>query len=404
MTQTMNLDQQLELLRRGAVDLISESDLKEKLSSGRQLRVKLGLDPTRPDLHLGHAVVLRKLRQFQDLGHKVVLIVGDFTAMIGDPSGKNKTRPPLSLAQTRENAQSYVDQARLILRQDPEVFELRYNSEWLEQMDFEDVIRLASRYTVARMLERDDFTKRLKAGTPISLHELLYPLAQAQDSVAIRADVELGGTDQLFNLLVGRDIQREDGQEPQVVLTTPLLVGLDGTEKMSKSLDNYIGLTDPPEVMFARLMKVPDPLLENYFTLLTDLPLSRVAELIAGHPLAAHRELARAVTAGFHPDADLDAAEARYREVAQGGIPDDLPEYTLSPAELNAQGSISLAKLAALSGLEASTGAARKLIGNRGLRVNGEAATDPLASLTPTSGLVLQKGKDKFVRIVLAQG
>ena len=401
MTQTADLAAQLDILKRGAVDLISEPDLKAKLERGRPLRVKLGLDPTRPDLHLGHAVVLRKLRQFQDFGHKVVLIVGDFTAMIGDPSGKNKTRPPLTLEQTRENAGSYVDQAKLILRQDPAVFELRFNSEWLEAMGFEDVIRLTSRYTVARMLERDDFTKRLRGGVPISLHELLYPLAQAQDSVSITADVELGGTDQLFNLLVGRDIQREAGQEAQVVLTTPLLVGLDGVEKMSKSLDNYIGLTDPPETMFARLMKVPDPLLENYFTLLTDLPLTEVSALLAGHPVAAHRELARQVTRNLHPDADLDHAEARYREVAKGVIPDDLPVYHLPAGELNAEGRIGLAKLAALSGLEASIGAARKLIGNKGLKVNGEAATDPQAALAPTSGLVLQKGKDKFVQIEL---
>ncbi len=402
MTQpTAGIEEQLAVLKRGAVDLISEADLRTKLEGGRPLRIKLGLDPTRPDLHLGHAVVLRKLRQFQDFGHRVILIVGDFTAMIGDPSGKNKTRPPLTLEQTRENAKSYVEQARLILRQDPEVFELRFNSEWLEAMGFEDVIRLTSRYTVARMLERNDFTNRLSAGTPISLHELLYPLAQAQDSVAIRADVELGGTDQLFNLLVGRDIQREDGQEAQVVLTTPLLVGLDGVEKMSKSLDNYIGLTDAAEVMFARLMKVPDPLLENYFTLLTDLPEAEIQALLAGHPVAAHRELARVVTRGLHPDADLDAAEARYREVARGGIPEDLPVFRLPASELNAEGQIGLAKLAALSGLEASIGAARKLIGNRGLKVNGEAATDPQTAIAPTSGLVLQKGKDKFVRVEL---
>ncbi|MBB6098981.1 tyrosyl-tRNA synthetase [Deinobacterium chartae] len=389
----------LEILKRGAVDLISPEDLQAKLESGRRLTVKLGADPTRPDLHLGHAVVLRKMRQFQDLGHKVILIIGDFTAMIGDPSGKSKTRPPLTLEQTRANAQSYIEQARLILNNDPELFELRYNSEWLESMGFEGVIKLAAKYTVARMIERDDFTKRLRGGVPISLHELLYPLAQAYDSVAIRADVELGGTDQLFNLLVGRDIQREYGLEPQVVLTTPLLVGLDGVEKMSKSLDNYIGLTDAPELMYAKLMKVPDTLLENYFTLLTDLDEARIAEILAGHPVEAHRLLAAEILGWLHPDADLGAAEARFRAVAQGVIPDDIAQFRVEAAEFNAEGRVSVARLAVLGGLAASNGEARRLIQNRGLKLGGETVEDPQLTLTLEEPVVLQKGKDKFARL-----
>ncbi|MBB5235827.1 tyrosine--tRNA ligase [Deinococcus budaensis] len=397
-------EEQLELLKRGVVDLVTEDDLRRKLTrsleTGIPLRVKLGADPTRPDLHLGHAVILRKMRQFQDLGHRVIMLIGDFTAMIGDPSGKSKTRPPLTLEETRANAQSYLEQCRLVLRDDPEVLEVRFNGEWLEPMGYADVIRLASRYTVARILERDDFTKRLNAGTPISVHELLYPLTQGYDSVALQADVELGGTDQLFNNLVGRALQRDYGQEAQVVLTLPLLVGLDGVEKMSKSLDNYIGLTDEPHLMFAKLMKVPDPLLPNYFTLLTDLPQSQVAELLAGHPVAAHRVLAREVVAWLHPEADLDAAEERFRSVAQGAIPGNIPSVAVPSDLAGDDGRYSVARLAVLAGLEPSNGAARKLIQNRGLRLDGETYTEPQGSVAlPTGGVVIQKGKDRFVRL-----
>lgn len=403
------IDEQIALLRRGVVDLVSEDDLRRKLERGAPLRVKLGADPTRPDLHLGHAVILRKMRQFQDLGHKVIMLIGDFTAMIGDPSGKSKTRPPLTLEQTRENAKSYLEQCRLILRQESEVLEIRYNGEWLEPMGYADVIRLASRYTVARIMERDDFRKRFEGGVPIAVHELLYPLTQGYDSVALEADVELGGTDQLFNNLVGRALQRDYGQESQVVMTLPLLVGLDGTEKMSKSLDNYIGLTDEPHEMFAKLMKVPDPLLDNYFTLLTDLPAARIEELLAGHPVAAHRELAREVVAALHPGADLDAAEERFRSVAKGGIPENIPTVTVPLVDLDDSldvGRISMAKLVVMAGLEPSNGAARKLMQNRGLKLNGEPFTDPQGSLTreqlsAEGGAVIQKGKDKFARLVL---
>ncbi|UBV42540.1 tyrosine--tRNA ligase [Deinococcus taeanensis] len=400
------VDDQLQILKRGVVDLVSEEDLRRKLEKGAPLRVKLGADPTRPDLHLGHAVILRKMRQFQDLGHRVIMLIGDFTAMIGDPSGKSKTRPPLTLEQTRDNARSYLEQCRLILRDEPEVLEIRFNGEWLEPMGYADVIRLASRYTVARIMERDDFRKRFEGGVPIAVHELLYPLTQGYDSVALEADVELGGTDQLFNNLVGRALQRDYGQESQVVITLPLLVGLDGTEKMSKSLDNYIGLTDEPHVMFARLMKVPDSLLDNYFTLLTDLPRERIEALLAGHPVAAHRELAREVVAWLHPGADLDAAEDRFRSVARGGIPENLPVVTVPAAELGEGGRVSMAKLVVLAGLEPSNGAARKLIQNRGLKLAGETFTDPQGTLmreqlSAEGGAVIQKGKDKFARLVL---
>ncbi|MFC4640089.1 tyrosine--tRNA ligase [Deinococcus hohokamensis] len=409
--RNLPVDEQLHILKRGVVDLVSEDDLRRKLErsqqTGQPLRVKLGADPTRPDLHLGHAVILRKMRQFQDLGHKVIMLIGDFTAMIGDPSGKSKTRPPLTLEQTRANAHSYLEQCRLVLREDLDVLEIRYNGEWLEPMGYADVIRLASRYTVARIMERDDFKKRFEGGVPIAMHELLYPLTQGYDSVALQADVELGGTDQLFNNLVGRALQRDYDQEPQVVITLPLLVGLDGTEKMSKSLDNYIGLTDEPHAMFAGLMKVPDRLLDNYFTLLTDLPRARIEELLAGHPVAAHRELAREVVAWLHPDADLDAAEERFKAVAKGGIPENIPAVSVPAGELDDQGRLSMAKLVVLAGLEPSNGAARKLIQNRGLKLDGETYSDPQGTLTREQlardgGAVIQKGKDKFVRLTLA--
>jgi tyrosyl-tRNA synthetase len=395
MTQPPSAEQQLEIIRRGAVNIVPEDALLEKLKSGRQLTIKLGCDPSRPDLHLGHAVVLKKMRQFQDLGHKVILIIGDFTGMIGDPTGKNKTRPPLTLAQTRENGKSYLEQVTLILRDDPELLEIRYNSEWLEPLDFEDVIRLSAKYTVAQMLTREDFNNRYASGTPISLHELMYPLAQAYDSVAIKADVELGGTDQLFNLLVGRDIQREYDLEPQVVLTMPLLPGLDGVEKMSKSLDNYVGISEPADVMFSKLMKVPDPLLEQYLTLQTNLDVKSTLESGA---VEAHRRLARAIVADYHGTDAVPSAEARFDSVAKGGIPDQMPEIAVSSEEFQS-GNVGVLKLAVLAGFATSNGEARRLIQNRGLKLNGEAITDDKLTLTLETPVVLQKGKNDFVRL-----
>ena len=391
-----------EALLRGAEHLVPEGGLVEKLELARrerrQLRVKLGVDPSSPDLHLGHSVVLRKLRQFQDLGHRVVLIIGDFTAMIGDPSGRSKTRPVLTFEETRANSKTYVEQAMKVLDEDPERFELRYNSEWLGQLTFAELIKLASNYTVARMLERDDFTKRFQAGVPIQVHEFLYPLAQAYDSVAVRADVELGGTDQLFNLLVGRDIQRAYGHEPQLVLTTPLLVGVDGVEKMSKSLGNYIGLHEDPATMFKKAMRVPDEMLPRYVELTTDLDAARLSELLAADPVEAHRVYARELVRMYHGQEHVAHAEERYDEVARGGIPDDVPEVEVPASEFEG-GQVGVLRLATLAGLTASNGEARRLILNRGLRLDGEVVEDPMLRLTLERPVVMQKGRDTFVRL-----
>ena len=400
----MQIKEALTLLTRGAEHIVPEEGLEQKLltaqKENRQLRVKLGVDPSSSDLHVGHAVVLRKMRQFQDLGHKVVLIIGDFTAMIGDPTGRSKTRPVLTLEQTRRNGETYVAQATRILDTDPDKLEVRHNSEWLEPLGFAEVIRLASSYTVARMMERDDFTKRFSEGIPISVHEFLYPLAQAYDSVAINADVELGGTDQLFNLLVGRDVQREYAQEPQIALTTPLLEGLDGVEKMSKSLGNYIGIAESPEVMFKKAMQVTDELLFRYTELCTALDLDDMKHLIDADVKEAHRVFARELVRIYHGAEPIAYAEERYDYVAKGGIPDDVPEYKLDAAELE-DGSIWICKLATLAGLTQSNGEARRLIQNRGLRLDGEQITDPKQQISLTDAVVLQKGKDVFKKVVL---
>ncbi|WP_135256917.1 tyrosine--tRNA ligase [Thermus caldilimi] len=423
-------EEALALLKRGAEEIIPEEELLLKLKEGRPLVVKLGADPTRPDLHLGHAVVLRKMRQFQELGHKVVLIIGDFTGMIGDPSGRSKTRPPLSLEETRENAKTYVAQAGKILRQQPHLFELRYNSEWLEGLTFKEVVRLTSLMTVAQMLEREDFKKRYEKGIPISLHEFLYPFAQAYDSVAIRADIEMGGTDQRFNLLVGREVQRAYGQPPQVAFLMPLLVGLDGREKMSKSLDNYIGVAEPPEVMFKKLMWVPDALLESYFRLLTDLEEAEIQTLLKAGPVPAHRVLARLLTAAYAlptiparmdrafyeslgysfealgkdkeagPEA-VRQAEARYDQVAKGAVPENIPEVVIPASELK-EGRIWVARLFTLAGLTPSNAEARRLIQNRGLRLDGELIEDAGLEVDLSRPRILQRGKDRFVRVRLA--
>jgi len=397
-----NLQNALSIIQRGAEHLYSVEDLTQKLEQAqkdsRQLRIKLGVDPSSADLHIGHAVVLRKMRQFQDLGHKVVLIIGDFTGMIGDPTGRSKTRPALSLEQTRDNGRSYVEQATLILDDDSDKLEIVYNSSWLEPLNFSDLVKLSAKYTVAQMLTREDFNNRYKAGTPISVHEFLYPLAQAYDSVAVRSDVELGGTDQLFNLLVGRDIQREYDQEAQVVLTMPLLEGLDGVEKMSKSLGNYIGIAEPPEAMFKKAMQVPDVLLYRYFELCTALDLAEMQTLIDADIKQAHRVFARELVRIYHGEAPIANAEERYDYVAKGGIPDDLPEVTVSADELN-EGGIGILRLATLAGLTSSNGEARRLVQNRGLKLDGEAVEDVKMQLTLDTPVVLQKGKDTFVRV-----
>ena len=392
----------LALIQRGAEHLYSVEDLTAKLERAQKeskpLRIKLGVDPSSADLHIGHAVVLRKMRQFQDLGHKVVLIIGDFTGMIGDPTGRSKTRPALTLEQTRDNGRSYVEQATLILDNDPDKLEIVYNSAWLEPLNFSDLVKLSAKYTVAQMLTREDFNNRYKGGTPISVHEFLYPLAQAYDSVAVRADVELGGTDQLFNLLVGRDIQREYDQDAQVVLTMPLLEGLDGVEKMSKSLGNYIGIAEAPEAMFKKAMQVPDALVYRYCELCTALDLEDMRRLTEEDIKQAHRVLARELVRVYHGDAPIANAEERYDYVAKGGIPDDLPEVTVSADELN-EGNIGILRLATLAGLTSSNGEARRLVQNRGLKLDGEAVEDVKMQLTLDAPVVLQKGKDTFVRV-----
>lgn len=400
-----SIDESLNILMAGTAQVEPEGELRAHLeraaAEGRQLRAKLGVDPSSTDLHLGHSVVLRKLRQFQDLGHRVVLIIGDFTATIGDPSGRSKTRPVLTLEETRANGQTYLEQATLVLDTDPEKLEIRHNSEWLKPLDFADLIRLASTYTVARMLERDDFTKRYSEGVPISVHEFLYPLAQAYDSVVIEADVELGGTDQLFNLLVGRDVQRAYGQEPQVALTVPLLVGTDGTEKMSKSLNNYIGLTEAPELMFRKAMQVADSQLAEYALLTTALDAEQVGRELEADPLAAHRTYAREVVTMYHGADAVAAAEARYDSVAAGGVPDEVREVQVPAAETES-GSVTAMRLAVLAGLAASNGEAKRLVANRGLRLDGTVVGDPQQRVDLSSGpVLLRRGKDTFVRAVL---
>jgi len=376
----------------GAVQIFSEQSLRERLQSGRRLTVKLGADPSRPDLHLGHSVVLRKLKLFQKLGHRVVFVVGDFTAMIGDPTGRSRTRPALTLEEARAGGESYFRQVSKIL--DPAKTEVVYNSAWLKKLNFHDVIDLCSKYTVARLLERDDFKNRLVQHTPVGLHELLYPLMQGYDSVALRAAVEVGGTDQTFNLLVGRALQAAYGQPPQEVITFPLLVGLDGREKMSKSLDNYIGLDEPADIMFEKAMRVPDEILSDYFALTTDTPASEAAALIQTDIRAAHLHYAFTITEMYHSRPAAEHAQQRYLSVAAGGAPETLSEYIVAENELP------LAALLRRAGFAASGAEARRLIAGRGVKINGETVAEPAAVVKTDMPFVLQCGKNRFVRII----
>ena len=321
------MDNKLELIKRKAVDIFSEEELEQKLKSGRKLTIKLGADPSRPDLHLGHTVVLRALKTFQEMGHEVVFVIGDFTGMIGDPSGKSKTRPALTFEQTRKAGETYFNQVTKIL--DKDKTRIAYNSEWLSKMNFKDIIELTSKYTVARILERDDFKNRYENNLPLSMHELLYPLMQGYDSVALNADIEIGGTDQTFNLLVGRELQKDYGQERQVVLTFPLLVGLDGKEKMSKSLDNYIGIDERPEVMYEKAMKIPDEVLMKYFRLTTDIDIKEVEEWIKEDVVNAHKKYAEEIIKMYHGEDKIAMAEERYNQVAKGEIPEDIREFNI---------------------------------------------------------------------------
>lgn len=401
--------EQLETLLAGAAEVIPAQELEERLTRVREaeapLRVKLGIDPSRPDLHLGHAVVLRKLRQFQDLGHLPVLIIGDFTGRVGDPSGQSETRPFLSEEEIEVNARTYLDQAGKVL--DMDRVEVRRNAEWLARMSMSDVLRLTSLYTVARMLERDDFRGRYRDGRPISVAEFLYPLMQAMDSVAVRADVEMGGTDQIFNLLVGREIQREYGQEPQVVFTMPLLLGTDGSRKMSKSFDNHVGLTEPPEETFGKLMSIPDGLIAQYFRLCTSSEAAEVDAIERGladrslHPGEQKRRLAREIVRLYHGDEAGTAAEERFDRVhREREIPEDVEDVSI-PASAVKDRKVWLPRLLVAAQLAASNSDARRLIEQGGVRLNGEPVTDPDVELAPEdlTGKVLQVGRRKFVRL-----
>jgi tyrosyl-tRNA synthetase len=393
--------EQIRQLSRGAVEVYTQVELAMRLTeaaqNGRQMRIKLGLDPTSPDIHLGHTVVLRKMRQFQDLGHKAVLIIGDYTARIGDPTGQNTTRPMLSSEQIRENAQTYFEQAGKILDTSPEKLEVRYNSEWLADLRLADIIRLAAHMTVARMLERDTFELRYKRGDPIGVHEFLYPLMQGYDSVMIRSDVELGGTDQTFNNLVGRDLQRVNDQPPQIVITMPILVGLDGKEKMSKSKGNYVGVTDEPADMFGKVMSISDEMMENYYTLLTDLPTERLAELTdpgKTHPKEAKVLLGKAIVAQFYGEPAGEAAAAEFEKVfAQGQLPEDMPEVSMP------QGPVTIKNLLMTARLVEAGAEAKRLCGQGGVKIDGEKVTQPNAEITPRDGMIVQVGKRRFARL-----
>lgn len=400
------IDEQLATLTNNAVDVVREADLRTKLERGTPLRVKLGIDPTATDIHLGFAVVLRKLREFQDFGHTAVLIIGDFTASVGDPSGRSSTRPTLSTEEIAANAATYVEQIKQILA--PEPLEVHHNSTWLGAMTTADVLRLTASTTVAQMLERDDFERRYESGTPISLTEFLYPLLQAQDSVEVQADVELGGSDQLFNNLMGRHLQSARGQESQVVLTMPLLVGLDGTQKMSKSLGNYIGITEAPADMFGKLMSVPDELMAQYFALTTGWPADRVTTTVAQladgalRPVEAKRLLARTVVDLYHGDGAGEQAEAEFDRVFKAhDAPTEIPEHRLDPADA-VDGRLRLATVLRQAGLASSNKEGRRLIEQGGVKRDGEPVTDPDVALTPDEldGVVLQVGRRRWVRIV----
>jgi tyrosyl-tRNA synthetase len=397
----LTIKKQMALIRRGAEEIIPEEELINKLEASKKndtpLIVKLGCDPSRPDLHVGHGVVLRKLRHFQDLGHQVVLIIGDFTAMIGDPSGRNKTRPNLSLDEAKANADSYIEQSKVIL--DVESLKISYNSEWLNAMNFSDVIGLSSKYTVARMLERDDFTKRYQAETPISLHEFLYPLAQGMDSVQLKADVELGGTDQKFNLLVGRDLQREYGQQPQCIVTLPLLEGTDGVEKMSKSYGNDIGLLDLPEEKYGKIMSITDEMIAKYFRLAADADDEKVAaveERLADdktNPRDVKRELGRAVVELYHGTDAAQKAEQHFDKIiVQKDIPDEMDEVLLEEET-------SLVDVIANAGLTKSKGEARRLIKQNAVKLDGAVCNNIEHILTAGEELVIKVGKRRFIKV-----
>lgn len=392
----LDIDKQLDVIRKGAVRIVSEEELVKKLKTGKPLRVKLGVDPTAPDIHLGHTVVLRKLRQFQDLGHQAVLIIGGFTAMIGDPTGRVKTRPPLSAEEVKANAETYLNQVRRVL--DVNRLEIVNNAQWLSPISLGEFIKLAMGSTAAKLLQREDFAKRLEQGIPIHFHELMYPFLQGYDSVHVRADVELGGTDQLLNILFGRDLQKDMGQESQVALVMPILVGTDGHDKMSKSLGNYIGVTEPAFEMFSKVMSIPDTLMKDYTTLLTSL---MPPDLSKTHPREAKMQLAREITAGYHSAEAADQAAARWEQVmSRKEVPSDIPELALTASELEG-GRIKIVALVAKSGVVKSNSDARRLVEQGGVELDSQKVTDPNAMIDVKSGAVLRVGKkNKYFRLV----
>lgn len=388
----MNEQEQLEIIKRKAVQIINEEDFDKKIKSGKKLVIKLGADPSRPDLHIGHSVVLRVLRQFQDMGHEVCFIIGDYTAMIGDPSGKSKTRPSLTFEQTRKSAETYFKQATKIL--DKNKTRIAYNSEWLSKMNFGDVINLASKYTVARIMERDDFKNRFEKGLPLSMHELLYPLMQGYDSVAINADIEIGGTDQTFNLLVGRDLQKDYGEESQVVMTFPLLVGLDGKEKMSKSLGNYIGLSEDPFIKLEKSMKIPDECLRQYFDLATDLPTPEIDEIMKGDIVEAHFRFAKELLKMYDDVNEFDELKARYLNIAKGGVPTDVETTKIDEKVIN------ICDLLVKTNFAPSKAEAKRMVKGNGVKISGEIINDITKEVKITDNTILQFGKNKYKKIV----
>ncbi|MGD1276529.1 MAG: tyrosine--tRNA ligase [Tepidisphaeraceae bacterium] len=398
---SLSIDQQIQLLSRRCERILTEQDLRRKLEAsaktGKPLRIKLGMDPTAPDVTLGHAVPLKAIRQFQELGHKAVLIIGDYTARVGDPSGRDSTRPVLSGAVINANAETYVTQIGKILLTDPDHLEVRWNGEWLGAMNLLEIIRLASRKSVAQMLERDTFKERYVSGGDIRIHEFLYPLLQGWDSVIINADVEMGGSDQLFNNLVGREFMKEEGKEAQVVMVTPLLIGTDGVMKMSKSKGNYIGVTDPPggpDGMFGKIMKLPDALLENYYTLLTEVGREEFLPRIQSEPRNAKADLARRMVAWLHGAAAAEAAEAEFVKATHGGVPDQIPEFPVTKAAKK------LAPLLVQTGLAASNSEAMRKMKEGAVRIDGEKVTDPQKEYAFDKPVVLQLGNRKFARLI----
>lgn len=410
---TTDIDSQVAAIARGTSDIIPLPELKRKLEraakEGRPLQVKLGLDPTVPDIHLGHAVVLRKLRLFQDLGHEVVLIIGDYTTLIGDPSGRSTTRPMLTEEEIARNAQTYVDQLTRFLDRDKT--HVRFNSEWLGGLTFADLVRLAAKMTVAQVMQREDFARRFEQGQPISLHELLYPLAQAYDSVAIRADVEMGGQDQMFNILAGRHLQEQEGQEPQVALFMPILVGLDGVKKMSKSLGNYVGVTEPPGEMFGKLMSITDEMMREYFVLCTEVPLDEIEHLLETaregrvNPKDAKRRLAREVVTLYHGAEAAQAADEEFERIHgsrrdRDAVPDDAPEIAVPAEAVDAAGQIRITALLVVAGMAASSGEARRLVQQGGVSLDGEKITDVNQTVLVQTGQVLRTGRHRFARLL----